>query len=300
MRHLLLIGWTIAALQGQPADAPAANPAALENLGKPMTVKAACTVEMVNDLGLSCSVDEPCAIYLELSDVSAVADRLVVSGNLHTSTTTLESILLSSDNGGKTWVEPHARIPMAVLDRVQFFDFELGWINGHILQPTPKDAFFLITSDGGKTWRKRPIMGESSPGAVQHFWFDSRTHGLMLIERPPSDDGMRHELWESMTGGDSWNVRQVDAKPIPVARPSASPPSWRIRSDSKTQAHRIERQAGARWESVASFSVSAGECKPAPPPATEVPAIEVPLEDSEPVKPAPPKRTPTLRPKRNP
>jgi hypothetical protein len=298
MKFLLLIGWTLAVLQGQPAEPPA-TPAILENTGKPMTVRAACSLEMVTDLGLSCSAEEPCPIYLELSDLTAVGDRLVVSGNLHTSTTTLESVLLTSDNMGKTWVEGHARVPMAMLDRVQFFDFELGWVNGHILQPTPKDAFFLITSDGGKTWRKRPVSGESTPGAIQQFWFDSRTHGLMLIERPPSDDGMRHELWESMTSGDSWNVRQVDSKPIPVTRPAPAASPWRIHSDSKTQAHRIERQAGAKWEPVASFSVKAGECKPAPPSETEAPAANPAAETPETVKPRPSQRSPTLKPKRD-
>jgi hypothetical protein len=296
MRYLLLIAWT-AALWGQPA--PPAETPVIENTGKPMNVKAGCTAEMINDLGLSCSADEPCPIFLEFSGIAAVADRIIVAGNLHTTTTTLESILLTSDNAGKTWVEAHPRISMGVLDHVQFFDFELGWINGHILQPTPKDAFFLISSDGGKTWRKRPVSGESMPGGVQQFWFDSRTHGLMLIERPPSDDGMRHELWESMTGGDSWSVRQVDSKPITVTRPAASPSGWRIHSDSKTQSHRIERQAGTKWEPVASFRVSAGECKPPPPAEEKETVVEPPVEVSQPVKPPPAKRPPTLKPRRD-
>jgi len=271
-------------------------PAILEYTGKPLTVRVNCTGEMIHDLGLSCTPDEPCPVYLELSDIQPVGDRLVVAGNLHTSTTTLESILLASDDAGKTWIEAHPRVAMAVLDRVQFYDFETGWINGHVLQAVPKDAFFLITSDGGKTWRKRPLSGESRPGAIEQYWFDSRTHGLLVIERPQSEDGIKHEMWESMTGGDSWNVRQVDSKPIPLSR-LEGPRAWRIQSDSKTQSHRIERQAGAKWEVVASFRVNPGECKPAPPPEAEPPKEPPPVEETPAPKPPASKRPPSLKPK---
>lgn len=285
MRYLVLVATLAAVLYGQ----------------SPITLETRCTAQMIQDLGLTCSFDDPCPVHLELSDIHAVGDRLIVSGNLHTNSATLESILLASDDAGKTWAEPQARIPMAVLDHIQFHDFEIGWINGHILQAIPKDAFFLITSDGGKTWRKRPIFGESRPGAIELFWFDSRTHGLLLMERPHSDDGIKHELWESMTGGDSWDVRQVDSKPIPLSRPAATQ-AWRIRSDAKTQSHRIERQTGPKWDAVASFRVTPGECKPAPPPPEPEPPKETVAPEPEPpppAKPPPSKRPPTLKPKPN-
>ena len=251
-------------------------------------VEPRCSAEMINDLGLACSIDEPCAVFLELADVQAVGDRLVLVGNLHTGTTTLESVLLVSDDAGKTWKEGHARIPNAVLDHIQFSDFEAGWISGNSLHPLPRDAFFLITSDGGKTWRKRPIFGETRPGSVDKFWFDTRTHGLLLINQPHAEDGNKYELWESMTSGDSWNVKQVDSKPIPLVRPE-QPSVWRIRSDAKTQMHRIEHQAGGKWEAAATFRVKAGECKPpAPPPEAEAPKL--PAED-----PPPPPRTPASK-----
>jgi hypothetical protein len=278
----LIVALSVAVLHGQ------STPAVIQNTGKPMAIQVRCTAETIHELGLACSIEQPCPLYLDLSDIHAVGDRLVVAGNLHTSSTTLESILLASDDVGKTWFEAHPRIAMAILDHIQFYDFEIGWINGHLLQAIPRDAFFLITSDGGKTWRKRPIFGESRPGAIEHFWFDSRTRGQLLIERPFSEDGIKHELWESMTGGDSWNVRQVDSKPIPLSRP-ATPIAWRIRSDAKTQSHRIEREMGSKWAMVASFSINPGECKPPPPPEPE-PSKETVAP--EPESPAPPKPSP--------
>lgn len=254
---------------------------------RPNSVQAACTLETLSELGLDCSPEEPCPIFLELSSVEAVGDRLILAGNLHTGTATLESILLVSDDGGKTWAEAHARLPNAVLDRVQFQGFETGWINGHVLHPLPRDPFFLITSDGGKTWRKRPLSGETRAGAIEQYWFDSRTHGLLVMQNPQSAPGQRYELWESNTSGDSWNILQVGGEPakLPVA---AEAVPYRIRADAAAKAHRIERQAGGKWETVAAFRVAAGECKPARPALAE--PVPEPDDRTEPKPAAPPKK----------
>ncbi|MBC7926068.1 MAG: hypothetical protein H7039_10475 [Bryobacteraceae bacterium] len=153
-----------------------------------------------------------------------------------------------------------------MLDQIQFLDFEAGWINGHILQSSPKDAFFLLTTDGGKTWRRRAVTGESRTGAIDQFWFDSRTHGMLSLDRVrAAENKLRYEMWESQTGGEGWNVRQVDSKPITFTRPPREN-SVRVRTDSGARVHRLERRDGARWVSIAQFEVSAGECKPPPPP----------------------------------
>jgi photosystem II stability/assembly factor-like uncharacterized protein len=167
-------------------------------------------------------------------------------------------------------------------------------VNGHLLQPLPRDAFFLITSDGGKTWRRRPLFGESRSGAIEQFWFDSRTHGQLVIENPEAARGQRYELWESMNGGESWSIRQVDSKPAVPASSSPAPSGWRLRADAATKTHRVERQAGTKWETVASFRVSAGQCRPEPPAAVEQPP---PAEaEAPPVAPAPkPSKPPSLR-----
>lgn len=110
MRFLLLIS-VCCFLQAQTQTPPPKN--TLENTGKPMKVTADCKAEEVLVLGLTCSQDDPCPLFLELSDVELVNDRLFVSGNLHTGPATLESILLMSPDLGKTWTEPVDRIPGA-------------------------------------------------------------------------------------------------------------------------------------------------------------------------------------------
>ena len=58
------------------------------------------------------------------------------------------------------------------LDRIQFLDSEKGWISGEELSPLPQNPFLLVTSDGGKTWKRRPIFNEEAEsrfGAIQQF-----------------------------------------------------------------------------------------------------------------------------------
>ncbi len=277
--------------------------ARMEYAGKPLLTGAQCTMASVQAAGLNCTADDPCALFLELAAVELIGDRLLVTGNLHTSSATLETILLASEDLGRTWTEAHPRIPSAVLDQVQFLDFELGWISGHVLEKQPRDAFFLLTRDGGRTWLERPVYGEPHPGAIEQFWFDSRTHGTMLFDKGQGGEtGMRHELYESMTGGEGWSLRQVDSKPIALKKPPATAPAWRLRPDNRLKAYVVERNAANRWQPVASFAIAAGECKPPPPPEPEPDKIEEPTLVAEPEVSKPfnqegtkPRRPPTLK-----
>jgi hypothetical protein len=294
--------WKLMLLAAMMAGSWDLRATGLENTGKPMQVETRCTLEMIQTLGLQCSEDDPCPVFLELTSVEAVGDRLLVSGNLHTAASTIESILLSSENGGKIWTEPHARIAAGALGDIQFFDLAVGWISGHVMQQFPRDAFFLVTADGGKTWRRSVVHGESRIGAIEQFWFQSRTQGTMLMDTVHAgESGHRYELYESQTGGDSWSIRQVDSKPIPTKKPPEAEQAWRLRADGRIKAYRIERRSDRKWDTVASFLVSAGECKPQPPPPVEPapPPVQPPetVPEAQPV-PAPPKapsRPPSLK-----
>ncbi len=215
-------------------------------------------------IGQSCSTHEPCPVYLELSSIEAVGPKIFITGNLHGERATVASILLASSDGGHTWTEPHARIRAAGLDQIQFFDFEVGWIAGQTLSGRPHDPFFLLTTDGGKTWRQRFVFDESHPGLVEQFWFDSRTNGTLLIDRGSAGEtGARHELCESLTGGEAWNVRQVSAEPIRLrkTRDPSGNPDWRLRPDPAAKAYRVEHRDAGKWTTLATFPLRVGECK---------------------------------------
>jgi hypothetical protein len=234
----------------------------IRNTGDPMTVPFHCTEDDIAQAGLTCSEEAPCPVYVDLTAVASVGSKLFVSGNLHAESVTLYSLLLESDDSGESWTEPVARVRGAGLDLIQFPDFEHGWISGEMLQPLPRDPFFLITSDGGKTWRQRPIFEDGTAGSVQSFWFENATNGSLVMDK--GSGIARYQLFESPTGGDTWTIRESSEKPIRIR--SMPPPGtglWRLRPDAKIHAIRIEKLNGETWKPLASFLISAGACKPA-------------------------------------
>lgn len=251
LRHpvLLLALTTIAAAQTP-----------LENSGKPMRVLYECTPADTQAAGLGCSEDDPCPVYLELSNVDATGGKIFVTGNIHTPVVTLYSILLASEDGGTNWTEPHPRIRSSGLDQIQFLDAQNGWVSGANLQGAPRDPFLLITTDGGKTWHERPIFEETRVAAIERFSFDSPTNGTMLIDAR-LDNG-KHELYQTSTGGESWVMQQTSADPTRLIKEKqAGPSGWRVRTDAATHSYVIEKSENSRWQKVASFLVSIANCK---------------------------------------
>ena len=230
------------------------------NNGQPMHIPFECTEADMEATGLACSEEDPCPVYLELSNVEGVGDRLFLTGNLHTPTNTLFSILLASENEGQNWAEPLPRIRASGLDQIQFFDFQTGWISGSNLQGAPRDPFFLITTDGGKTWRQQPLFEETRVASIERFWFDSRQDGTLLVDA--TLDNGKHELYETKTGGESWALRQATESPIrfPV-KIDRGPAAWRLRPDAASHSYAVEKAQGTGWHRVSSFLVDVGACK---------------------------------------
>src|ERR1051326_4477923 len=212
-------------------------PSQIENNGKPMRVPVACKQEDVQSLGITCTEDEPCPLYLELSAVESVGGRLFLAGNIHTPALTLYSILLGSADGGRTWTEPYDRVRFSALEQIQFIDMEYGWISGATLGSLPRDPFFLLTSDGGKTWRLRPLFDETHGSSIERFWFDSRKSGALLL----TPNGGSYEMYETMTGGESWTLKEVSSKPLklPQGRP-AGDAGWRLRPNARSHSYDVE------------------------------------------------------------
>ncbi len=290
---ILLVAAVIHAQVVPPAEPP--KPGWLENTGQPMRIASPCTEEDIRALALTCPPEHPCPVYLELAAVERVGEKIFLSGNLHTESTTLMSVLLASDDGGKTWYEPHERIRSAALDQIQFFDLEVGWIAGYFLQALPRDPFLLITGDGGKTWRQRPIWSESKVGVIEHFSFENRRQGLLWIDRFSQGDAGRYELYESMTGGESWMLRRITDQLVGPKGGGTAEADWRLRADEASKSYRLERR-DPKWRTVASFLVHVGECRePEAPLAEPPPEPAAPAQAPEPATPPAPKSAPAPR-----
>lgn len=234
----------------------AETPPPLENTGKPMRVALVCKDDDLQSLGLSCSDDEPCSMYLELSAVEAVGSRLFLAGNIHTSTATVSSILLDSADNGKTWTEPYERIRFSALEQIQFVDFDHGWISGASIQTLAHDPFFLVTSDGGKTWKQIPVFDDTRGGSIDRFWFDSHTSGALLL----TPSGKTYEMYETTNGGETWTLKQTAPKPLTLAHAHAET-GWRLRADAHNHSYDVEVKQSSGWQRVASFLVETGVCK---------------------------------------
>lgn len=240
-----------AALLG--AQPPPGN--SLENNGKPMRVLYECTAADTQAAGLGCSEQDPCPVYLDLESVDAQGASVFITGNIHTPMATLDSILLVSNDEGKTWTEPHPRIRQAGLDQIQFGDSQHGWISGANLQGAPRDPFFLITTDGGKTWTEHPVFDETRVAAIERFTFTSPSDGEMLIDAR-LDNGKRED-YATHDGGATWSAVQ----PLDHTEKLKLGSAWRVRTDAAIHSYVIEKSDNSRWQKIASFLVNIASCR---------------------------------------
>jgi len=283
--------------QQSPPPEKTETPAVIQNTGQPIVVPLDCTDDDIQWAGMSCSEEEPCPIYLEISAVETIGNRIVLLGNLHTLSTTLYSVILSSDDNGATWREPYGRVRGAAIDHIQFVDFQNGWISGQTMVPVARDPFLLITNDGGKSWRLRPIFSEGSGGAIQQFWFDSASTGALVIDHMQNAaESSRYELYETPNGGETWMIRRTSDRPINIKRAALerADSAWRVRADARSKSYAVEKNQNEHWTTIARFLVHVGNCKPAPrilaPEPVETPGVE-------PTTPSPiPARPPSLKP----
>jgi hypothetical protein len=240
----------------------AQQPPVLRNSGEAIRLPFTCAEDELQSIGLLCTEDEPCSIFLELSAIASAGKKLFIAGNLHSTSATLSSVLLASDDGGSTWKEPSPRVRGASLDQLEFYDPDHGWAGGELQYPLPRDPFFLISTDGGATWRKRQVSEDGGSGAVQRFWFDSAQHGELIVDAGRSAPGGRYLDWESETGGESWMIRSAtgESPKIKRAPPVFDNPDFRLHASANGQAYQVEKRLGEKWEPMASFLIDVASC----------------------------------------
>jgi photosystem II stability/assembly factor-like uncharacterized protein len=255
----LALAWGLTQAQAQA-------PAPLTYSGAPLKITFDCDPERLQELGLVCLEDEPCIVYTEFTAVQAEASRILLAGNLHTESATAASLLLMSEDGGATWTEPYARVRMGSLEQIQFASApnsanasQTGWVSGQIVQSLSRDPFFLVTKDGGKTWRRRSIYSEPTIATLEGFRFDGAQNGEAIL----STEG-HSQRWLTRNAGDTWQMSESSTTKM-AAPPAPTPDAtWRIRSDAKLKAHVVEHRQGQRFSAVSSFLIESARCAPMP------------------------------------
>ncbi len=250
-----------------PVPAVVEGPVVYDASKGPILLPTECGKLDLESLGLVCDENEPCPTFLEISSAETNNLGYLMAGNLHTTTTTLQSILLASEDGGATWREAHPRLKASSLEGMQFLDFSNGWIAGHTSLALPRDPFFLLTTDGGRTWRKSDLYAETRVGVIEDFAFQAAKKGWALIDNRGSGEAGRYELFETQTGGTGWDLRAISSRIPKEAAPGqrAVSQTTRVRADQKKNTITLEVRNGAAWRPVASFRLKLEDCKPDPP-----------------------------------
>jgi hypothetical protein len=249
-----------------PKDEAAEKAAALVYQGEPLKLPLECRAEAFLRAGLVCSEEAPCDMLLELVDITQVQERVLLIGNIHTPSATIATVLLRSDDGGKTWTEPFERVDAAGLEMVQTLDAQHGWIGGQqTTQDHASSPFLLVTTDGGLNWVRRPIWSgdEDRHGAVIEIYFDEPQHGFVIIDRLTSE-GDSYELYESMNSGLSWSIREISSEMPTIRRrlvPNEQEKPWRLNEDRGAAAYEVERLVDGEWSKVSAFAGDLGPCR---------------------------------------
>ncbi len=224
----------------------------------PVHVDYTCPAEDVDFFGLTCSDDQPCPVFFEVSAVDSFGSSLFVAGDIHTATTTLYGVLLSTDDGGTSWSEAIPRIRSAEFEQFQIIGTH-GWLSGQRVEPLPKDPFFLITSDGGKSWRQRPVFDDARFGSIASFFFETADRGQLIFDGSVGK-AVNQELYASMTSGENWELREKSTKPLHLSAPSPNT-NWKISAPAGSPTYLIERITNGKKETVARFRIHIGDCK---------------------------------------
>lgn len=223
----------------------------------PVHVDYTCTKEDFDFFGLSCSEERPCPVFFEVSAVDAFGSRIVVAGDIHTAATTLYGVVLTTEDDGASWSEAITRLRSTAFEQLQIIG-DHGWLSGQRLDPLPKDPFFLITSDGGKNWRERPIFGETRFGSIAQFRFETTLSGELIFDDSVGK-AVHQELYATMTGGDNWDIRQTST--IALHLKPASKAAWVATAPPGSKTYLIEHVAGGKKQTFARFLIRIGDCK---------------------------------------
>ncbi len=98
-------------------------------------------------------------------------------------------------------------------------------------------------------------------GRSSSFGLTMRKTGELILDRSQGNI-QRYERYESQSGGESWEAKEVSNKPLKLAtaRPKDNP-TWRLRTDAPSKTFRVEQRTSSGWSPTVSFDIHVGDCK---------------------------------------
>jgi len=196
-------------------------------------------------------------VFFEVSAVDAFGSRIVVAGDIHTATTTLYGVVLTTEDGGASWNEATTRSRSTAFEQLQVIG-DHGWLSGQRLEPLPKDPFFLITSDAGKNWREQPLFGETRFGSIAQFRFETTLNGELIFDDSVGK-AVHQESYSTKTGGDNWELRQTSTKALHLK--PAGDAAWTVTAPAGSKTYLIEHVVSGKKQTFARFLIHIGDCK---------------------------------------
>src|SRR2546430_144409 len=159
----LLSAWTVCAQEPlaapgstapkpETAKAESGQPPLLENSGKPMRVPFQCTDDDMQWAGMSCSEEEPCPAYLEVSAIqqfwfeSAKVGDLVIDRRESADSSRYE--LYGTPNGGETWMIRRTSDTPIAIKRPASDPAGAGWR----IRADARTKSFAIEKKQGERW----------------------------------------------------------------------------------------------------------------------------------------------------
>ena len=224
----------------------------------PVHVDYTCPPEDIESFGLTCSEDQPCRIFFEVSAVDSIGSSIFVAGDIHTATTTLYGVLLSTEDGGASWTESISRLRATAFEQFQVIN-DRGWLSGQRVEPLPKEPFLMLTTDSGKSWRQRPLFEETRFGSITEFWFTSPQSGELIFDDSVGKS-TNQELYVTMTGGENWEIKQKSIKPLHLAAARLNA-NWKVTAAPGSTTYLIEHIVNGQKQTVARFLIHIGDCK---------------------------------------
>ena len=220
--------------------------------------------------GPACPAPKTSPVRFTSNSASVAPDgrKIFLAGNLHSTSATLASVLLQSDDARRHMERTSRAHPRErARSDCSFTICEHGWAAGETQYPLPRDPFFLMTTDGGASWRQHLVGEEGSagvgPALLVRFRAARRTDRRCGQERPQAAAIFPTNPKPAAKAGHC-AARAISCRSSGARRRRLRIPTGAFAPAKDGKAYQIEQRAGEQVDAVASFLIEVANCQMQP------------------------------------